>query len=217
MASTMLHYIISSKVAENINIKDLNMFLLGAAFATDTGNKEDGSYHKLHYLDTISEKGIKGFNFSRYAAEHADKMNDDYHIGYCCHIMQDALWFHNVCHPFVRVYDKEIKIEKNREVYRDYMRLNYLLQKEHDVVIVPPKFSKVPDKEIDPESLLRVVSNFNAQIAAPPCAKEDLELLNWDVITDYIDKAVSFCTREISHVLDGTGCVDAEKLYVETL
>ena len=44
MASSVLHYIISKKVAEQIQIKDMDSFIMGAVIVPDTGNREDGSY-----------------------------------------------------------------------------------------------------------------------------------------------------------------------------
>ena len=67
MASSMIHYIVSRQIADKIGVKDLNMFLLGAVLAPDTGNKEDGSYCKLHYMDIREDITLKGFNWIPFA------------------------------------------------------------------------------------------------------------------------------------------------------
>jgi hypothetical protein len=60
MASSMIHYMVSRLVAKELGITDLNMFLIGAVLVPDTGNKEDGSYCKLHYMDIREDIALKG-------------------------------------------------------------------------------------------------------------------------------------------------------------
>ena len=119
MASSMIHYIVSQLIADKIGVKDLNMFLIGAVLAPDTGNKEDGSYCKLHYMDVREDIALKGFNWSSFVNEHSDKMSEDYFKGYCCHLIMDALWFHDVCDKHIRHLPKNIKAEKMQALYRD--------------------------------------------------------------------------------------------------
>ena len=38
MASSMIHYMVSRLVAKELEITDLNMFLIGAVLVPDTGN-----------------------------------------------------------------------------------------------------------------------------------------------------------------------------------
>ena len=54
--------------------------------------------------------------------------------------MQDAVWFHDVVDKYVRVFEGEKKKECYQKGYRDYGRLNYLLQKKNPV--------KVPDFDL---------------------------------------------------------------------
>ena len=55
MASSVLHYIISKKVAKQIQVKDIDSFLMGAVIAPDTGSKEDGSYFERHFFESCSD------------------------------------------------------------------------------------------------------------------------------------------------------------------
>ena len=81
MASSMIHYIVAHLIADQLEVKNLNMFLLGVVIAPDTGNKEDGSYCKLHYMDIRGDIALKGFNWISFADEHKDAMEEDYYKG----------------------------------------------------------------------------------------------------------------------------------------
>ena len=130
MASSMIHYVISRKVAEHFDIKDLNSFLFGAVIVPDCGSHEDSSYDFFHFKDVLTEKGIKGFNHVQLSHKYSEHMSEDFFSGYFCHVMQDNIWFHDIVNPNVRIYPSDVKAEKYKTVYRDYYRLNYILQKE---------------------------------------------------------------------------------------
>ena len=214
MASSMIHYIVSRQIADIIGVKDLNMFLVGAVLAPDTGNKEDGSYCKLHYMDIREDITLKGFNWIPFAEEHSDEMSKDYYKGYCCHLIMDALWFHDVCDKHIRHLPKIIKTEKIQAVYRDYWRLNHLLLIQYNEPKEAIKAVAVPDVDIDIESLLNMAGNFEQQMQAPECNLDDLEILTWDIVTDYVDKARELCLQEMRAILDGKEGMDPLKLFV---
>lgn len=214
MASSMIHYIVSQLIADKIGVKDLNMFLIGAVLAPDTGNKEDGSYCKLHYMDVRENIALKGFNWSSFVNEHSDKMSEDYFKGYCCHLIMDALWFHDVCDKHIRHLPKDIKAEKIQALYRDYWRLNHLLLRHYNVPNEPIKVVETPDKAIEIASLLNMAGNFEKQMLAPECNSDELEALTRDIVTDYIDKAKEVCLREMTAILSGKERMNPMDLFV---
>lgn len=217
MASSMIHYIVSHLIADRLEVKDLNMFLLGAVIAPDTGNKEDGSYCKLHYMDIRGDIALKGFNWVSFADEHKDTMEEDYYKGYCCHLIMDALWFHDVCDKYIRHLPKEIKSEKIQAMYRDYWRLNHLLLKEYNIPADSISVADIPDESIDNASLLKMADTFAEQLQAPECNLNELEVLTWDIVTDYLEKAKNLCLREMTAISNGCGGMNPMDLFVPTV
>jgi len=216
MASSMIHYIVSHLIADRLEVKDLNMFLLGAVIAPDTGNKEDGSYCKLHYMDIRGDIALKGFNWVSFADEHKDAMEEDYYKGYCCHLIMDALWFHDVCDKYIRHLPKDVKSEKIQAMYRDYWRLNHLLIKEYNIPANSISVVDIPDESIDNASLLSMSDTFDQQLQAPECNLDELEVLTWDIATDYVEKARELCLREMAAIICGCKGMNPLELFVTT-
>ncbi|MBR5761289.1 MAG: hypothetical protein IK018_07505 [Lachnospiraceae bacterium] len=217
MASSMIHYIVSHLIADRLKVKDLNMFLLGSVIAPDTGNKEDGSYCKLHYMDIRGDIALKGFNWVSFADEHKDSMEEDYYKGYCCHLIMDALWFHDVCDKYIRHLPKDIKSEKIQAMYRDYWRLNHLLLKEYNIPADSISVADIPDESIDNASLLKMADTFAEQLQAPECNLNELEVLTWDIVTDYLEEAKNLCLREMTAISNGCGGMNPTDLFVPTI
>ena len=216
MASSMIHYIVSRLIADEIGVKDLNMFLVGAVLAPDTGNKEDGSYCKLQCRDIRNDVALKGFNWAAFAGEHKDAMSNDYYKGYCCHIIMDALWYHDVSDKYIRHLPAEIKNERIRAMHSDYWRLNHLLIKEYKVPRNQVSVVDIPDAGIDKENLLRMADRFKNQLQAPECNLDELEVLTWDIVTDYVEKAEELCLQEMMAVAGVCNGMNPMDLFVTT-
>lgn len=198
MASSVLHYIISKKVAEQMQIKDTARFLMGAVIAPDTGSKDDGSYHTLHYFEECHHENLRGINWQNFAVDNTGNMTDAYYLGYYCHLIEDSVWYHDFFDKTMRIYPKEIREKKFPIVYRDYWRLNYLLKKELDIPYIPFEKVSIPDASISADRIDFQIENVNKQFEAPSCSKEDLELISWDFIMEYINKCEYLCKNEIS-------------------
>ena len=204
MASSVLHYIISRKIAENIHVQDIDSFLMGAVIAPDTGTREDDSYNMRHFFERDYAIGQKGINWMTFAEQNSGRMSEDYYLGYFCHLIEDAIWYHDYFDRYIRIYSQEVRAEKFPGVYRDYWRLNYLLRKDLGVTYVPLKTVSVPDDTIDAAVVASKVEGVNKQFEAPECSKEELEMIPWDFIWGYIDTCVTLCLSEIA-ALRGTG------------
>ena len=216
MASNMIHYVISKKVAEQVGIEDLERFLLGAVVAPDASSHADGSYDEAHFGGWSQDKSLKGIDFNRFADKYGERFGEDsFYIGYWCHLMEDALWFHDVVNQYVRIYTGEVKKAYYQKGYKDYERLNYLLLQEYDSQSFAFINGEVPVEEVRQDLLASVIESMKGYFEAVPCKKEELELYTWEVITAYIDKSVQFCTEEIKKWRRGTENTRAEQYYVK--
>ncbi len=110
MASSMIHYVISKRVAKLVGIEDVEWFLLGAIVAPDASAHADGSYNMAHFQGWLQDRTMKGIDFNRFADKYGDRFKEDtFYLGYWCHLMEDAIWVHDVANKYVRIYTGEMK------------------------------------------------------------------------------------------------------------
>ena len=216
MASGMIHYVISKKVAELAKIEDVERFLLGAVVAPDASSHGDGSYDAAHFGGRSQDKSRKGIDFNWFADKYGKRFEEDaFYLGYWCHLMEDAIWFHDVVDQYVRIYTGEVKKAYYQKGYKDYARLNYLLLQEYGLQSFAFINREVPVEEVRQDLLISVIESMKGYFEAEPCKKEELELYTWEVITAYIDNCVQFCTEEIKKWRRGKENSRAEQYFVK--
>lgn len=102
MASTLIHYAISIRILEKIHVKDKFLFLMGASVGPDASSHDDGSYDTAHFWERT--ENMKGINWLVFANEYQTNiLSNDFLIGYYCHLIQDAVWFHDIVDKYVLV------------------------------------------------------------------------------------------------------------------
>jgi len=216
VASGMIHYVISKRVAKLVGIEDVERFLLGAVVAPDASSHSDGSYDKAHFQGWLQDRTMKGIDFNRFADKYGDRFEaDDFYLGYWCHLMEDAIWVHDVVDKYVRIYTGEVKKTYYQKGYKDYERLNYLLLQEYGLQSFAFINREVSVEEVRQELLTSVIESMKGYFEAEPCKKEELELYTWEVITAYIDNCVQFCTEEIKKWRRGKENSQAEQYFVK--
>lgn len=214
MASSMIHYIISNQVILQYPVQNKSSFLLGAALGPDASSHDDGTYNAAHFSNT--KGGKKGIDWRLFEKKYGGRMfSDEFYLGYWCHLVQDSVWFHNITDKYIRIYTGEVKKEYLQKGYRDYGRLNYLLQQEYKPPI--PEFT--PDiptmEEISKDRLILLSKDFHNHFNALPCERESLELYKWNVIVNFIEYSASLCISEIRALQQGKRRVEPETLFVK--
>ena len=216
MASGMIHYVISKRVAKLVGIEDVERFLLGAVVAPDASSHADGSYDKAHFQGWLQDRTMKGIDFSRFADKYGDRFEaDDFYLGYWCHLMEDAIWVYDVVDKYVRIHTGEVKKAYYQKGYRDYERLNYLLLRAYG--LQSPEFmnQEVPAEEVRQDLVEAMIESVKGYFAVAPCKQEELELYTWEVITAYMDKCVQVCAEEIEKWKMGKENRPAKQYYVK--
>lgn len=213
MASSMIHYIIANKIMKEYKVDNENRFLLGATLAPDASSHEDGSYNIAHFLNLKGDR--KGIDWWLFEKKYGDKiLPDSFYLGYWCHLIQDAIWFHDIVNKFVRIYEGEAKKACYEKGYRDYTRLNYLLRQEYEVNF-PQFVLDIPAvDEISIPLLDELYLNFKNHFSSPVCRHTELEIYKWDIITEFIDFTTQFCIREIEALRNGNTRVEPERNFV---
>lgn len=198
MASNMIHYVISKKILERIEVEDSERFLFGASIVPDVSIHEDGSYDKAHFQGWSIDYLKKGIDWNLFEQQYYNSFDiDSIYLGYWCHLVQDAIWFHDIVDKYIRIYPQDIRKNYYQKGYSDYKRLNYLLFKEYHLVV--PSFSQqdIPVKEVRKDLVQTKLDTFYEQFNFAECTKNDLIVYTWDVVIKYIEKCVEFCVYEI--------------------
>ncbi len=213
MASTLIHYAISNRILEKIHVKDKFLFLMGASVGPDASSHDDGSYNIAHFGERTENK--KGINWLVFANEYQTNiLSNDFLIGYYCHLIQDAVWFHDIVDKYVRCFKGDERKALYQMGYRDYVRLNYLLTKKYEINSFEFRDFEIPVKEITKEKMNISIDNFKIWFAANSCEENDLELYHWDVIEEYIEKCISICVLELDLLFEKKKGLEPESLYV---
>lgn len=213
MASSMMHYIISNRIIKQYHVQNESRFLLGATFGPDASSHDDGTYDMAHFENIKGDR--KGIDWHLFEKKYGDRMFvDEFYLGYWCHLIQDSVWFHDIVDKYVRIYTGEIKKEYYQKGYRDYGRLNYLLQQEYQVEV--PKFVlDTPAIEgISKGKMILLNEDFYNHFDALPCEREILELYRWDIIVDFIQHSTNLCISEMEALQQGKARVAPESLFV---
>lgn len=215
MASNMIHYAVSKRIAERIFVGDLERFYFGASILPDASSHNDGSYDRSHFKARTMDNSLKGIDWRRFEQKYGCKFDEDrIYLGYWCHLVEDAMWLHDVVDKYVRIYSRDIRGAYYQKGCADYIKLNYLLQKKYDLEV--PSFSKlnVPIEEVREDMVLTMVNAFQGHFDAEECEKSNLELYSWNVIISYIEKCAEFCIHEIEAMRAGKERVEPQKFYV---
>lgn len=215
MASNIIHYVISKRISEQIAVEDIERFLFGASIVPDFSLHEDGSYDKAHFSGRSDDLLRKGIDWRMFEQRYRHEFDaDSIYLGYWCHLIQDAIWFHDIVDNYVRIYPRDIRKEYFQKGYCDYKRLNFLLYKEYALEI--PSFSrmKIPVREVRDDVIQARLQMFYEQFNFVECTKNDLELYRWEMIINYIERSTEFCVHEIEAMRNGGVRSDPLIFYV---
>lgn len=202
MPSSIIHYAIASEIAKKVPLSDRNMFFIGNAIGPDASSHDDGTYKIAHFTETLADKSLKGVNWNAFRNEYKNLLpNDSFCLGYFCHLIQDAIWYHDFMDERVRIYPKEMrKTIIMQKVYKDYNRLNYLLIKDFSLSPLSAVFTDSPVKEITLERLNESIAYFSEWFKTEECSPSDLEMITDDIISAYIEKGTQICIFEIEAI-----------------
>ncbi len=215
MASTIIHYTISNLILNKLTIRNKEQFLLGASLGPDASSHEDGTYDVAHFLSYSLDGMRKGIDWIKFAEKYKNEiMTDDFVLGYFCHLIQDALWFHDLVDKYIRCYAGEEKKLAYQRGYHDYDRLNYLLINKFGLKKMHFDEVKSHLDEISVNKLILGKNDFEQWFLSKPCKKDELDIYDWDIIVEYINNSVNLCLSEISLLTQGEKGISPRELFV---
>jgi len=215
MPSRMIHYLIAEKVAEQVEIKDRNRFKTGS-LCPDMSLHTDGSKNQTHYVEIHGNK--KGGNWLRFVKEYGEQMKqDDLYLGILCHLIADAVWFHEVMEKQIRskVNSKEERQAKYNQGYVDFHKLNYLLREAFNLRYELEEDRNIEFAGIHPELYDEVFDGlFKDFFFEPAAKKKELTIYTYDITIKCIELCVSECVNAICAFGKRETLLNPEMYYV---
>ena len=215
MPSRMIHYLVAEKVAKKIPIRDMNRFKIGS-LCPDMSSRENGSKHVSHFQEIAGE--IKGANWARCAEKHGEDMRrDDLYLGVFCHVLTDAIWFHDIMEPQIR---SRAKSNEEREAgylqgYLDFHRLNYILPRVYGLKYELAEDRNIVLEGVQPELFDMVFQGmYQDFFEEPKASPEELTIYPYEMAIACIERCIDACVKKITAFREGRTLGDAREFYV---
>ncbi|WP_054958516.1 zinc dependent phospholipase C family protein [Paenibacillus dakarensis] len=202
MGSRIMHYCISSLLANKLDISNRNEFMLGG-IAPDIHGLMGVPKGVTHFKD-IDADGKSHINYMRFYNMYKDVIKEQpFYLGYLCHLISDVAYLDTYFKIVPRsVPDSKWK-EKLQTSYRDFQRLNGRIIKEYSLTlhehVLPSINIQGYNADFIPALLDEMRKDFQIDEGL---MNETLELFKDDKseITDYINKSVEQCLEFVSTV-----------------
>lgn len=199
MASRVIHYIVGQKVTERIHLQDRERFLFGNLLpdCVDGPAGRKGAKASSHFWEVDSLREARGQNWHLFWDKYESYRKDELYLGYMCHLVTDAIWLRNVIVP-LKEANGGCHFHTTEILYRDYHRLNELLKQDFPAEFLPIKWLGNEIEEADSafwEIYYQGLLDEWQEDAG--VGKEDLELVDYDRICDFIREVVNVAAEEI--------------------
>ncbi len=120
MGSRIMHLVIGKRVSEELNISNINDFLLGSVAIDWVFDKETS-----HYYSGVTAEFTRHIDFEHFYSEYGH-LNTDFVLGCYAHLIADDMWLQGMYLPWLRYMIKNNQEDQSR-YHQDFMRLNHML------------------------------------------------------------------------------------------
>ncbi|MGF9916160.1 zinc dependent phospholipase C family protein [Paenibacillus ehimensis] len=192
MGSRIMHYCISSLVAQKLSIENRSDFLLGG-IAPDGLHEMNHSKEVTHFVERESMGGRR-INYWRFMEKYKERIRQPFYSGYLCHLLSDDLWSEDTYFQKVRSLSAEERSEARNMSYRDFWRLNGVIIARYGLQRSPHPIPEVAMDEISAKSVASLLDDLDKDFHFDEMtACEPLEFLRRDEVFDYIGVSVNRC------------------------
>src|SRR5699024_5926221 len=191
MGSRMMHLIIPNETAKKCPIKNKNLFLLGGLAPDAVTTDKEAS----HFYRGKHKEYTRRIAYEEFYDKYSDHPQQDYILGYYCHLIADDLWLTGFFSPWLKN-----RIETHEEILKKYHYDLYLLNGKLDEyngvntsvvrnLNVPTELSNLVEVKKDElnDFLPFLLDDFNYNKAE---TKQPLNVFTFDQIVGYIETAV---------------------------
>ena len=200
MGSRIMHYCISSLIADRLEIENRSEFMLGG-IAPDIHGLMGVAKGVTHFKD-LDESGKSHINVMRFYDTYKEVIHEPFYLGYLCHLISDVVWL-DVYINIVEYVSSEQWVEKLKIAYSDFGKLNGRIINHYSLKLhkhVVPTISICNYNSDFLPALIDLLGNDflnNEEIQVEPLA-----LFNNDnsEIYDFIHKSVTQCIHTLSNL-----------------
>jgi len=194
MGSRVMHYTITSMLAERLNLSD-SSFLLGG-IAPDVHKHMNEPKSRSHFF-AIGPDGLIVSHHREFKEKYKAYMDDPFFLGYYFHLISDDVWVREIYYKKIKRLPQPEKIKAKAMYYRDFWRLNGLLIDRYSLELKPMPAIEPAVDEIDAKRLPELIRDLQSDFERKDEAKsEDLEILHADEVADVLEHTVRVCLSE---------------------
>lgn len=197
MGSRIMHYCISSLLADKLNISNKDEFMLGG-IAPDIHGLMGVAKGLTHFKD-IEEQGKNHINYKRFYTTYRETMDSPFYLGYLCHLISDAVWlefYFNLVH-----YESKEQWQETLELsYSDFEKLNGRIIEQYSLVRRQHTIPDITIQNYDVNQLPVLVDLlYRDFLVGDQSKQEPLQLFKDDnsEIIGYINDSVERCLNFI--------------------
>lgn len=193
MASSIIHYAITSELIKRRHFKDPDRLKLGAVLP-------DAGYNgNSHLKISICGGHRKTFDLNSFRKEYGELLfRDDLYLGYYLHLVQDVVHRHFV-------YDKyhwnPLVPGSVEKLHKDYAIGNYYVIQKYALkndLVIPGDFEKESINRICAYDFDKLVCDMDNYFI--PIPDEDIFFFTKEMTDEYITEAVEACVRELENL-----------------
>lgn len=186
MGSRIMHLVIGKRVSEELNVANINDFLIGSVAIDWVFDKEAS-----HYYSGVTANFTRHIDYERFYHEYSH-LGTDFVLGCYAHLIADDLWLQGMYLPWLR-YMIKTNEEDQARYHQDFMRLNQMLISHYGYEgLVDSLNPEVDAKErinsMSFGSFEKMISQLKIDVSTSP--QGDLEIFRFHQIIAHIETAV---------------------------
>ncbi|MDR9854704.1 hypothetical protein RJP21_13900 [Paenibacillus sp. VCA1] len=194
MGSRVMHYCISTLLAQELGIDD-DQFLLGG-IAPDVHKYMNAPKKDSHFIILQTESEF-ACDYRGFCQKYEHHMKDPFFLGYFYHLISDDIWVKEIYYKKIKWLPQPEKKEAQGKYYRDFWRLNGKLIDRYALTLKPLDAEAVRMDEIDYTYLPELIRDLKSDFAMKDEAKDEaLEILRFDEVIEVLESSVKACLDE---------------------
>ncbi|CAM3859581.1 MULTISPECIES: hypothetical protein [Paenibacillus] len=191
MGSRVMHYCITARLAQELQIDD-DQFYLGG-IAPDVHKNMNTPKAISHFVKTNND-GHKFADYFGFKDKYLSSMNEPFYRGYFYHLISDVIWVEDIYNKKIKWLPQPDKKEAQLKYYRDFWRLNGKLIDHYSVAYRPMEVKPIEIEEIDYRYLPDLIKDIEVDFAKKDEAKEqELEILDLKEVIEVLERTVREC------------------------
>lgn len=215
MASRIMHYTVAYIIANTIEIRDMNKFILGN-LEPDMSSKNDNSYTTSHFGAENRRNGTKGINWVAFVEKYKENiLMDDEMLGYFVHLITDAIWLKNIRDKNIRKYSGEKRKELTIKGYSEMSCYNKIFIEKYQLENVLHTIDDIVIKEANMEYKDTIINGLISDFSQNRNTTEKFEVFPYNEVMGFIGEAVQKCIIEITSLRVKRSLSDPEEFYVK--